>query len=155
MRIGNLLSTGLVCLCACQGAPSDESMYLTGSESEALSTNGTPSCASPKKVLVCHIPPGNPANAHTICVGEPAVAAHQRLHGDPIGPCGPTTGAGGGGGAATGGGGGDGSTGGGDAGGGTGGGAPACVGVGGACEVDGDCCATNRCESSTCIPIIR
>jgi hypothetical protein len=38
------------------------------------------------KVAVCHIPPGNPANAHTIVVGAPAVAAHLR-HGDRLGAC--------------------------------------------------------------------
>ncbi|MBJ6764153.1 hypothetical protein JGU66_25545 [Myxococcaceae bacterium JPH2] len=38
-------------------------------------------------VTVCHIPPGNPANAHTITVGEPAVKAHLR-HGDTLGACG-------------------------------------------------------------------
>ena len=39
-----------------------------------------------KKVTLCHRPPGNPANAHTISVGEPATAAHLR-HGDQLGPC--------------------------------------------------------------------
>jgi hypothetical protein len=38
------------------------------------------------KVDVCHIPPGNPENAHTITVGSPAVAAHL-AHGDAIGAC--------------------------------------------------------------------
>jgi len=33
------------------------------------------------KALVCHIPPGNPGNAHWICVGSPAVRAHDD-HGD-------------------------------------------------------------------------
>ena len=44
------------------------------------------SCDAPK-VLICHIPPGNPENAHTICVGEPAVEPHLTLHGDSIGAC--------------------------------------------------------------------
>jgi hypothetical protein len=39
-----------------------------------------------KKVTLCHQPPGNPANAHTISVGEPARAAHLR-HGDSLGAC--------------------------------------------------------------------
>jgi hypothetical protein len=43
-----------------------------------------------RKVTICHIPPGDPANAHEITVGEPAVAAHVRNHGDTIGPCSPT-----------------------------------------------------------------
>ena len=40
-----------------------------------------------KKTTICHIPPGNPANMHTICVGNSAVAAHLENHGDGIGPC--------------------------------------------------------------------
>lgn len=38
------------------------------------------------KTTVCHIPPGNPANKHTICVGNPAVPAHL-AHGDFLGSC--------------------------------------------------------------------
>ena len=30
---------------------------------------------------ICHVPPGNPGNAHYITIGEPAVSAHER-HGD-------------------------------------------------------------------------
>jgi hypothetical protein len=42
--------------------------------------------ADTKKTTVCHIPPGNPANAHTICVGNAAVPAHID-HGDFVGTC--------------------------------------------------------------------
>lgn len=35
---------------------------------------------------VCHAPPGNPSNSHTIVVGVPAVRAHV-AHGDTVGPC--------------------------------------------------------------------
>lgn len=38
------------------------------------------------KVLVCHIPPGNPENPHTIEVGESALPAHL-AHGDTEGAC--------------------------------------------------------------------
>jgi hypothetical protein len=44
------------------------------------------------KVTLCHVPPGNPGNAHTITVGAPAVAAHL-AHGDTLGPCPGTLGA--------------------------------------------------------------
>ena len=27
-----------------------------------------------KKTTICHVPPGNPANAHTLCIGNAAVA---------------------------------------------------------------------------------
>ncbi|MCH8344312.1 MAG: hypothetical protein IH983_10020 [Planctomycetes bacterium] len=37
-------------------------------------------------VEICHLPPGNPANAHTIIVGAPALPAHL-AHGDFAGPC--------------------------------------------------------------------
>lgn len=39
-----------------------------------------------KKTYICHIPPGNPANAHTILVGNPAVDAHL-AHGCHVGRC--------------------------------------------------------------------
>ena len=39
---------------------------------------------------ICHAPPGNPGNAHTITIGKPAVRAHFANHaGDTPGPCGP------------------------------------------------------------------
>jgi hypothetical protein len=44
---------------------------------------------NPKKVTICHIPPGNPEERHTITVGAPSVAAHVREHGDTIGVCQP------------------------------------------------------------------
>jgi hypothetical protein len=40
-----------------------------------------------KKTTICHIPPGNPANEHTICVGNAAVPAHVENHHDTIGVC--------------------------------------------------------------------
>lgn len=38
------------------------------------------------KITICHVPPGNPANRHTLTVGAPAWKAHRR-HGDHRGPC--------------------------------------------------------------------
>lgn len=38
------------------------------------------------KVVICHVPPGNPDNAHTIIIGAPAVPAHL-AHGDYEGEC--------------------------------------------------------------------
>lgn len=46
-----------------------------------------PAGAGVPKVTICHIPPGNPENAHTITIGLPAVAPHMLLHGDTLGPC--------------------------------------------------------------------
>src|SRR5262245_58632349 len=42
---------------------------------------------STKKTTICHVPPGNPANAHTLCIGNAAVKAHLRNHPDYLGPC--------------------------------------------------------------------
>jgi hypothetical protein len=39
------------------------------------------------KVTICHIPPGNPENAHEISVSIFAVPAHL-AHGDELGECG-------------------------------------------------------------------
>jgi len=47
--------------------------------------DGQESCPE-YKAMVCHIPPGNPADAHGICVGNRAVQAHV-AHGDLAGPC--------------------------------------------------------------------
>jgi hypothetical protein len=41
-----------------------------------------------EKVTICHIPPGNPENAHEITVSISAVPAHLLLHGDNVGQCG-------------------------------------------------------------------
>ncbi len=38
------------------------------------------------KVMICHAPPGNPDNQHTITIGTPAVRAHLD-HGDTLGTC--------------------------------------------------------------------
>jgi len=40
-----------------------------------------------EKVTLCHVPPGNPAAAHTITVGAPAVDTHLDRHDDYLGPC--------------------------------------------------------------------
>jgi len=41
------------------------------------------------KVDLCHVPPGNPENVHTINIALPAATAHLALHsGDYLGKCG-------------------------------------------------------------------
>jgi hypothetical protein len=43
-------------------------------------------CREPAQVTLCHRPPGNPGNAHTLTVGLSAVGAHL-AHGDYLGEC--------------------------------------------------------------------
>lgn len=88
-------------------------------EPGGVDTVGTTTCGA-NKVLICHIPPGNPANAHNICVGQPAVEPHQNLHGDTIGGCSarPTV-------------------------------DPVCQPYGATCNVDGDCCS-GACSQNEC-----
>ncbi len=50
------------------------------SDGDADGTCDVPECREDKE-LVCHVPPGNPGNAHWLCVGAPAIRAHER-HGD-------------------------------------------------------------------------
>jgi hypothetical protein len=136
----------------------------TGNGSGALSgQQGEDRNGGNGKVTICHIPPGNPANAHTITVGASAVKAHL-AHGDDIGPCGGGGGGSGGGtdGGTSGGGGTDGGTSGGGGGtdGGTGGGGggtddggdgePSCGYTGSSCTTHTDCCYSFRCISGVC-----
>jgi hypothetical protein len=64
---------------ACGGPDARDGAALRADEIQRLG-------AGSQKVIICHIPPGNPANAHTIVVGAPAEAAHM-AHGDTAGPC--------------------------------------------------------------------
>jgi outer membrane protein assembly factor BamB len=59
-------------------------IYASGMGWDAiLETDGSESA---KKVQICHIPPGNPANAHTIEIAAAGVPAHL-AHGDSEGEC--------------------------------------------------------------------
>jgi hypothetical protein len=82
-----ILFSLVMCIAACGVNTGDSSVYLTGTEQGYITgANGQKTCAG-HKVLICHIPPGNPANAHTICVDHNAVQPHVQQHGDTIGAC--------------------------------------------------------------------
>ena len=67
----------LLSLCACCVC-----MAATG-----FATADGPCAPGPNgKVTICHVPPGNPDNAHTISVSPNAANAHLG-HGDFCGPC--------------------------------------------------------------------
>lgn len=61
-----------------------ETIPPTPEPSPTPGATGTPE--PDNQVTICHIPPGNPNNAHTITVGASAVDAHL-AHGDYLGPC--------------------------------------------------------------------
>ena len=69
----------------CDSEPLINNFIFTGvadlPESWTCPTNG-----NNEKVLMCHIPPGNPENAHTICVSANSVQAHLD-HGCMLGDC--------------------------------------------------------------------
>ena len=65
---------------ACAEDPADEEDPEEDPEDEGSEDD------SETKVLVCHVPSGNPENAHTIEVAESAVPAHL-AHGDTEGAC--------------------------------------------------------------------
>jgi hypothetical protein len=88
---------GVLMMAACGGDNSGDQMWSALDEAnldaqpQQVCTPGKadPRACDPadtKKTTVCHIPPGNPANEHTICVGNPAVPAHL-AHGDFVGSC--------------------------------------------------------------------
>ena len=60
--------------------PEIEQPSVAGEELDSQAAGGV------DKVTICHIPPGNPENQHTIIVGAPAVPAHL-AHGDHVGAC--------------------------------------------------------------------
>jgi len=75
-----ILSFAMVAVAAsCGGAGTGDDSLGAGEEASHNSSGSD-------KVTLCHIPPGNPGNAHTITVGAPAVRAHL-AHGDYLGPC--------------------------------------------------------------------
>jgi hypothetical protein len=53
-------------------------------DARAYKKNGT---LDPKKVKICHYPPGNPGNVQTITISINALCTHISQHGDAIGDC--------------------------------------------------------------------
>ena len=80
-------SVGLT-LAGCSAGDSNSTEQALNGQGCQLNAPDPRACdpADTKKTTVCHIPPGNPGNAHTICVGDPAVDAHL-AHGDILGTC--------------------------------------------------------------------
>jgi hypothetical protein len=100
MRIHSILSSsavlaalGLVLTGGCGGSPLEEEAgsYDSTLRDEQLNAaptqDGQGQAAGSGKITLCHVPPGNPANAHTITVGEAAWKGHRNHKGDYLGPC--------------------------------------------------------------------
>ena len=89
-NIGSLLQITTTLLGLSFGAcATPESTTMEKLSAAGCTVDDSPRACDPadtKKTTVCHIPPGNPDNAHTICVGNAAVPAHL-AHGDFVGTC--------------------------------------------------------------------
>lgn len=68
------------------GGSVDDGSTTAGTDDQDGDTNGGQVNDDPIKVPLCHIPPGNPYNAHIINIDEHAVSAHL-AHGDQLGTC--------------------------------------------------------------------
>jgi hypothetical protein len=96
MRVLNRFAgAAMLLLAACGGTPEvtgdDSAATVAAAATAFVCQPGVPdprACdpSDSKKTTICHLPPGNPANAHTLCVGTPAVRAHLD-HGDRLGSC--------------------------------------------------------------------
>lgn len=69
-------------VCGCDGETYDNACKAAGAGVSLAADEG---CVS-DLAIVCHIPPGNPAQRHTLRVGIAAIPAHLG-HGDHRGPC--------------------------------------------------------------------
>jgi hypothetical protein len=60
---------------------------MQGDDDHCAEAEADAQASKPHKITICHIPPGNPDNAHTINVSKNAKRAHL-AHGDVLGGCG-------------------------------------------------------------------
>ena len=87
MRVAAVAAVLFVWAC---GGGQDQSSSSDAQSSVQRELAKVPAAAakSPEEMVnICHIPPGNPANAHEITVGERAARAHIVNHGDRVGGC--------------------------------------------------------------------
>jgi hypothetical protein len=85
-----LVSVGLAAFPAYTGADNGGNGNGNGNGNENANANANGNGngnGGVDHVVICHVPPGNPDNEHTITVGEPAVDAHVGNHSDSLGPC--------------------------------------------------------------------
>lgn len=97
MRLHSIVTSSavLAALCTmlmggCGGGTLAEEGSDPTSRDENLNSGGSGGEAAPAangKIQICHVPPGNPANAHTITVSPAAWAGHSHHPGDHLGAC--------------------------------------------------------------------
>jgi hypothetical protein len=87
LRSVSVLSLAALTAVGCAADRAASPTRATAAAVVSESDGGVTAQGGVEKVTICHIPPGNPENAHTITVGAPAVPAHLENHGDSIGEC--------------------------------------------------------------------
>jgi|GEM_PF-2228468 len=83
----SLLFCLLVCLFALAWRPQSLSTWRPLAAPESTPTPLPCDCKGQKKIVICHAPPGNPENAHTIDISCNGQNGHQHHAGDYCGPC--------------------------------------------------------------------
>jgi len=68
------------------GQAGGEQVQAGGNAGGSQGLGNCPTPGNPTKTSICHLPPGNPANAHQVCIDADAVPAHLE-HGDYLGEC--------------------------------------------------------------------
>ena len=95
--MNRLTARGLSVVCGvtlaafgCGGARQSSPTAPADTASAKVDGGSVSAQAAEPKVTICHVPPGNPENAHTITIGAAAVPAHLANHeGDSVGQCRP------------------------------------------------------------------
>jgi hypothetical protein len=76
------------CVPSCDPDDDNDGGNGDGGDGGVPDCNKGPTSCKLGKALLCHVPPGNSAARHSICVGPPSVPAHL-AHGDTLGVCAP------------------------------------------------------------------
>lgn len=87
LAVSALLAATLLAVSTANYAERKSATEPYGSDNDKRSANDS-GIEAHQKVTICHVPPGNPANAHTIHISSTAWAAHDKNHpGDYLGSC--------------------------------------------------------------------